>query len=175
MNMVKKISLLSLVVTLTVCFSIMNVDNAYGQGSPVYIGEYCWEGGGGFLRMGLTHMGGGHVSFSGLVTMAPNDWAMNGNLEIVGNSVLVTATESAALLGGTYVFSRVSNATLDLSTLDGTGHFMDMTWDGAEPFLDYYTIDLTYVDCGSDQSSDGVGKKEELIRFLRKYSSTPEE
>ena len=73
------------------------------------------------------------------------------------------------------MFSRVADATLDLSTMDGTANFIEMNWDGGVISLDHYSIDLTYVDCDSYQSSDGVDKREELIRFLRMYSTTPEE
>jgi hypothetical protein len=157
----------------SVGFGTMAVDNAYGQRGPVYLGEHCWEGGGGFLTLGLTHMGDGHVSFCGLASEDPFNWAMNGNLEVVGNSVVATSTEAATLLGGTYMFSRVGDVTLDLSTLDGTANFMDATWDGGVITLEHYSIDITYVDCGSDQSSEGVDKREELIRFLRKFATTP--
>jgi hypothetical protein len=153
----------------------MDVGNVYGQRSSVYLGEHCWEGGGGFLRMGLTHMGDGHVSFCGLVTETPAPWTMIGNLEVVDNSVLVTSTESATLYGGTIMFSRVADATLDLSTLDGTAHFLETTWDGVDITLEHYSFDITYVDCGLDQSSNEVDRREELIRFLSKYSTTPKE
>jgi hypothetical protein len=162
------------VVTL-VGFCTMNVDNVYGQGSPVYFGEHCWEGGGGVLTLGMTHMGDGHISFCGLATRDPYEWAINGNLEVVGNSVVMTSTEAATLLGGNFMFSRIADAALDLSTMDGTANFMEMNWNDGIISFDHYSIDLTYIDCGSDQSSDGVDKREELIKFLRMYSTTPED
>jgi hypothetical protein len=73
------------------------------------------------------------------------------------------------------MFSRVGNATLDLSTLDGTAHFMDTVWDNGVITHEYYSFDITYIDCSWDQSSSGVDKREELIGFLRMYSTTPEE
>jgi hypothetical protein len=175
MKSVKVITYLYLVIAVFTGYSMINVDNAYGQGSPVYLGEHCWEGGGGFITMGLTHMGDRHLSFCGLVTETEVPWAINGSFEVVGNSVLITSTESATLSGGTIVFARIADATLDLSTLNGTAHFMEMAWAGGDPFLEYYSFDITYVDCGTGLPSDGVDKRDELIRFLSKYSTTPEE
>jgi hypothetical protein len=175
MYSVKKITLLGIVIVMSVSFSMMNVDRAYGQGSPVYLGEYCWEGGGGFIRVGLTHMGEGHISVCGTASQTSFEWAVTGNLEVVGSIVLGTSTEAGTLYGGTYMFSRISDIVLDLSTLNGTANFMVMTWDDEVCSLDHYSFDLTYVDCETELSSDGVDKREELIRFLRLYSRTPEE
>ncbi len=175
MKSVKKISLPVLAFMAFVVFTTMNVGEAYGQGTPVYLGEHCWEGGGGFLRLGLTHMGDRHVSFGGLVTDDLSNWAINGNLEVVGNSILVTSTEATTSLGSSQMMSRVAEAVLDLATLDGTASFMEMTWEGGVGYLDHYSFDITYVNCGTGLPSDGVDKRDELIRFLSKYSTTPEE
>jgi hypothetical protein len=171
MYSVKKITLLGIVLVMSVSFSMMNVDRAYGQGSPVYLGEHCWEGGGGFITLGVTHMGDGHVSFCGL----SEDWTINGNLEVVGSSALITSTESGMFLGGAIVFSRIATATLDLSTLDGMAYFIETICENGVVTHDNYSFSLSYVDCGSDQSSNGVDKREELIRFLRTFATTPEE
>lgn len=174
MHSVQKMTLLGLVMVVSVGFSMMNVDEAYGQNTPRYIGEYCWLADGGFLRLGLTHQGDGHVSFAGLVTSAPYEWPMNGNLEVVGNEVLVTSTEALALGGGTSMMARVAEAVLDLTTLNGTAYVMEMSWDGIVCSLNHYEMALTYVPCETDESSEGADKREELIRFLRRYSTTPE-
>lgn len=147
MNLVKKITLLGIVLVAFVVFSAMNASEAYGQGSSVYLGEHCWEGGDGFIRIGMTHMGDGHVIGGGLATVTGADWAINGNLELVGDNVLLTHTESATLYGGTHVFSRVGNTVLDFETLNGTSHFMEMHWENNVCSLEYDFFDITYVDC----------------------------
>jgi len=174
MNSIKRITLLGFVVVALVGFTTMNVDRAYGEGSPVYLGEHCWEGGGGFITLGLTHMGDGHVSFCGRSGMT-SDWTINGNLEVVGNSLLITSTESGIFFGGAFVFNRVGTTILDLSTLDGMVYLIETNWEGGVISQDQYSFAVAYVDCGLDQSSGGVDKREELIRFLRMYSTTPEE
>ncbi len=174
MYSIKKITSFSFVIVIFVGFGMINVDEAYGQGTPVYLGEHCWEGGGGFLRLGLTHMGDRHASFGGLVTNDLSNWAINGNLEVVGNSILVTSTEATTSLGSPQMMSRVAEAVLDLATLDGTASFMEMTWEGGVGYLDHYSFDIIYVDCDTDMSQEGVDKREELIRFLRLYSTSSE-
>lgn len=171
---IKKITSLSFVIVIFVGFGMTNVDKAYGQASPVYLGEHCWEGGGGFLRIGLTHQGEGHVIGNGLASQAPYDWAVNGSLEVVGSNLLLTHTESATFEGGAYMFSRVGNTVLDFETLDGTAYFMEMNWENDVCSLDHYSFDITYVDCETGLSSGAVDKREELIRALRLYSTSSE-
>jgi hypothetical protein len=175
MKSANSISVLRIVFLAFIFLGTMSLGEAYGQGSPVYLGEHCWEGGGGFLRIGLTHQGDGHVIGGGLASDAGADWAVDGSLELVGDNLLLTHTESATLVGGTYVFSRVGNTVLDFETLNGTSHFMDMTWENNTCTLDHYSFDVTYVDCESGLPSEAADKREELKRLLRIYSTKPEE
>jgi hypothetical protein len=175
MHSIQKITLLGLVMVVSVGFSMMNVDEAYAQHNPRYIGEHCWVADSGLLRLGLTHQGDGHVSFCGLATWPPYDWAMNGNLEVVGDEVLVTSTEAVTMDGGTFMIARVAEAVLDLTTLNGTARFMEMNWDGTVCNLDHYEMPLTYMPCDRDEASDFSHKREELVRFLRSISQENEE
>ena len=164
-----KIALLGLVIVVSVGFSMMNVDKAYG--APRYLGEHCWEGGGAVMKLGMTLMGDGHVSFCGSSTCPLwGEYAISGNLEVVGNQVVATGTGAATSYGAATMMARVSQTILDFATLNGMMYIMDMTWDGTVCSLEHYSTPIYYVPCETDGSQDGADKKEELIRFLRSIS-----
>jgi len=156
-------------------FSSTNVDNAYCADGPLYIGEYCWETESSFVRLGFTLMGDRHFTCCGIAEQLGIEWAVNGNLEVVGDSVVMTITGAEVLDGGMTMYSTVSHVILDISTLNGTSNNMDMIWENGVCSLDHNSVILYSVSCGKSVSPDGVDKREELIRLLKKYSSTPEE
>jgi len=157
-------------------FSSTNVDNAYCMEGPLYIGEYCWETESAFVRLGFTLMGDGHFTFCGIVDQPGIDeWPVNGNLEVVGDSAVMTVTGASVLDGGVTMISTVSHLILDISTLDGTANNMDMIWEDGVCSLDHELSILNSVSCDKSMSPDGVDKREELKRILRKFATTPEE
>jgi len=154
----------------------MNVDNAYCAGNPVYLGEFCWDtSSGGFLRVGITHMGDRHLAFCGTISQDFVERTINGNLEVIGNNAVITFTDAETFSGGTVMTARVGDAILDISTLDGTAGIMVMRWEGGVASIDHDTDALFSVNCATSQSPDGVDKREELKRILKAFAATPEE
>jgi hypothetical protein len=163
------------VITL-VGFSIPNIDKAYCAGNPVYLGEFCWDtSSGGFLRVGITHMGDRHLTLCGTIAQDFVERTINGNLEVVGNSAVITFTDAETFNGGTIMTARVGDAILDISTLDGTAGIMVMRWEDGVTSIDHETDVLSSVDCDTSPSSDGVDKRVELKRIFRTFATTSEE
>jgi hypothetical protein len=156
-------------------FTTINVDNAYCVKHPVYLGEYCWQAEDGFLRIGITHMGDKHLFGCGSATGPAYKFAINGNFEVDGSSVLLTFTDSASFYEDTFMQSRVGNAILDIDTLDGKANFMVMKWENEACSLEHYSMDVTSVPCDGSQSRDGVDKIEKLKTLLKSFVTTPEE
>lgn len=165
-----------LCVVALVGFNSIDVENAYCADGPRYLGEYCWlTESGAILRVGITHMGDGHYSGCGTASQAGLEWNINGNLELIGDNVIVTFTDAMTYDGGTTMMGRVGDAVLDFPTLDGTANFMEMRWEDGVTSVNHTTEDLISVDCDPDLSQDGLDKREELIRLLKAYSKTAEE
>jgi hypothetical protein len=157
-------------------FSTIEVENAYCSDGPTYIGEYCWlTESGASLRIGITLVGDGHFSACGTASQAGLEWNINGNLELIGGNVVITFTDAVTYDGGATMMSRVGDAVLDLSTLDGTANFLEMRWEAGVTSVNHYSEGLTSVDCDPDLPQDGLDMREELIRFLKTYSKTTEE
>ena len=70
---------------------------------------------------------------------------------------------------------RVGQGVLDIDTLDGTAHLMDMTWEDGVSSLVHETDALYSVECDPGLVSDGVDKREELKRILRSFVTSQEE
>jgi len=157
-------------------FSTMNVDKAYCAGNPVYLGEYCWDtSSGGFLRVGITHMGDRHFTFCGTVSQDLGERTINGNLEVIGSNAVITFTDAETFNGDTTMTARVGDAILDISTLDGTAGIMVMRWEGDVTSITHETEVMFSVDCETNQSPGNVDKREELKTILRTFATKPEE
>jgi hypothetical protein len=167
-NTVKKYLLLGLLVVISTSFHKMNIDEAYCAVNPVYLGEFCWDtSSGGFLRIGITHMGDRHLTFCGTVSQDLGDRAIHGNIEVIGDNAVISFTDAETFSGGTDMTARVGDAILDISTLDGTAHSMVMRWEDGVASLDHETEVLHSVECGTSPSPDVVDEREELKRILR--------
>jgi hypothetical protein len=83
-----------------------------------YLGEFCWQGGGGgTARLAVTHMGGGHFLLNGKLIGIVTEPAV-GSAEVLGNNVYITLTTTGSDVIDTWAsFGRV---VLDLATLNGT-------------------------------------------------------
>jgi len=118
-------------------------------------------------------MGDGHFTGNGRVSGSGLEFAINGNLEVVGSSVVLTFTDAVTFFApDEYMTSRVGDATLDISTLSGTANFMAMVWENSASYIEHYSEGLTSVDC--EENPDGVDKRDELKRFFRQYVTTLE-
>lgn len=153
----------------------MSADNGYCAGNPVYLGEFCWDtSSGGFLRIGITHMGDRHLTFCGTVSQDLGDRAIHGNIEVIGNRAVITFTDAETFSGGTDMTARVGDAILDISTLDGTAHSMVMRWEDGVASLDHEMEVMVSVECNTSRSPDGVDAREELKRLLISFAVSQE-
>ena len=93
-----------------------------------YLGNFCWEvtsfndkGGPVLIKTGVTSIGDGHFILTGILT-SPTilGIAINGNAEIVGNTIYVSIIGSNISNGNSVVGSTTMNATLDLNKKSGT-------------------------------------------------------
>jgi len=110
-----------------------------GAGSPAeaaeYLGEICWSFAytdspiSGTVRLGVSHLGGGHYLLSGSQTWGTHQAPLHGSAQVIGETIELTLTmaESAALAssaanGGTPTYSVlviISHAVLNPLTLNG--------------------------------------------------------
>ncbi len=164
---------LSLCVIVFAGLSAVLVERACYAGN--YIGEYCWDGDdGSFTRVGITHMGDGHLLFSGSVT-DPGSGAVfpvHGNVEIIGTSAIMAIVASSRQEDT--VVSSVGTVVLDMSTLNGRSDVIITRYEGGNVYIDLETHDLFYTSCDSGITSNGLDKREELKRILYQYTTTIE-
>jgi hypothetical protein len=166
----------ALFVLMVTAVTMIPFGNACGQGTPLYIGEYCWEGDDdSFTRIGITLMGEGHFLFSGTVTDpgSGNNFPVHGNIEIDGTNVIMAAVASLTQNGT--VVSSVGNIVLDISTLDGTSDMIHQRYEGGLIILGHEAHDLYSVSCDGSAAADGIDKREELKKLLKKYSTLSDE
>ena len=156
-------------------FSMIDTQNAYCADGPTYLGEYCWlTDSGAILRIGITLVGDGHFLGSGTASQSGLEWNINGNLELIGGDVVITFTDALTISETNFMMSRVGDAVLDISTLDGTANFLEMNWENGVTSVTHFTDGLTSVECDVSSSQDGVDKRDELIRLLKEYTETTE-
>jgi hypothetical protein len=117
-----------------------------------YLGELCWhvekEGELIIVKLGVTHLGGGHYHLSGKTFEDGNlRHIVNGNAEIEGNNVLITLTGSDKDALEMNSFS--SHGILDISTLNGTWDMLnhEVEFPGLEIKTDYENYSLTFIPC----------------------------
>ncbi len=127
-----------------------------------YLGDFCWqsqtEDGIVIMKVGVSHMGGGHYLLAG--KMIKSDGTLhnivNGNAEIVGNNIYMTLVHSGKGTGAMWTGSVL--ATLDISTLNGTfeaiGHdrnYSDQPFVSGGIFIDsdtqHETGSVTFITC----------------------------
>lgn len=123
-----------------------------------YLGDFCWQSGDVIVKLGVSHMGGGHYLLAG--KMIKSDGTLhnivNGNAEIVGNNIYVTLVHSGN--GNGAMWTGTVLVTLDISTLNGTaegiGHdrnYSDQPFVSGGIFIDsdteYSTGSLTFISC----------------------------
>jgi hypothetical protein len=164
---------LSLCVVVFVGLSAVLAERACYAGD--YLGEYCWDGDdGSFTRIGITHMGDGHLIFSGSVTDpgSGGDFPVHGNVEIIETSAVMAVVASSKQEDT--VVSSVGTVVLDISTLNGTSDVIITRYEGGNVYIDLETHDLFSTPCDSGIDSDGSDKREELKRILHQYSTTIE-
>jgi len=102
--------------------------------SASYLGDFCWErDGGGLVRLGLTHMGGGHLQLNGWAdTSGPGQLTVVvGAGEIANDKLTLTlhfSGETEAI-----VWAGTGRAVLDAVTLDGTIELLEISHLRSDP------------------------------------------
>jgi hypothetical protein len=115
-----------------------------------YLGDYCWNfsnatyGTSGVLRLGVTHIGGGHLMCSGTFSVIKPfniQGPTYGNIEVIENKIRI----SLSLLGmrDGKVGTEMHSIALDPATLNGTETGIGVFYDAVELFEGT----LTYTTC----------------------------
>ena len=135
-----------------------------------FLGDFCWnyafEEGGGQLKLGVFHMGGGHFLLSGKVREGDSDFVLNGNAELIGGELVILLQSVGGGLGveipvpgseETQFVNVVGSATfsgsLDPETLGGEALIFEINTfeedpQGFETGLGYGgAVSLTQVEC----------------------------
>ncbi len=113
-----------------------------------YVGDFCWNfsspKASGVVRLGITHIGGGHFLCSGVFTVTKPgsmQFPTYGNAEIVGGQIYITLS-SAGIRNGV-IGNDMQKAILDPATLNGTVQLVGVYFDAVE----IGNGTLTYATC----------------------------
>jgi hypothetical protein len=121
--------------------------------AETFLGDFCWQinfqgsPGTGLLKLGVYEKEGGHFALYGTIFDGSATTPINGNAEIIDGQVLLTGLDS--IFTSPDIFSNVSNAALDLSTLNGSFSRMILEVDTAQTTFDVLFIlgTLTLISC----------------------------
>ena len=132
MHSLKKLKRLGVIVaTCALLLGIIPTQAAAGD----YIGDFCWRyaddrGGTGIVKLGLSHMGGGHFLCSGVTSAGDPvvyQTPIHGNVEVVGGEIqlnLILAGIRNGAMGIQMVKGRLNPSTLS-GTSESTGVYAD--------------------------------------------------
>jgi hypothetical protein len=99
-----------------------------------FLGDFCWNvvfpsepGFPAMVKLGVFEKDNAHFALYGTVDFGDGTGAINGNAEVVGGQILVTATEADVFVDvDPFVVASIIQATLDASTLGGTIHILEI-------------------------------------------------
>jgi len=85
-----------------------------------YLGDVCWQSGDVMIKLGVSYLGGSHFLLAGKMTNSDGTLhnIVNGNAEIVGNSIYGTLVHSGK--DSKAMWSGIIYIVLDSATLSGT-------------------------------------------------------
>jgi len=94
-----------------------------------YLGDFCFnfsdsKGDSGQMKIGVSHIGGGHYTFSGRVVMFtdPVTLSIMGNIELINNQLVMVFRSSDA--DATDLYTNNGVVYLDRQSLSGTGKYL---------------------------------------------------
>ena len=117
-----------------VMFALFNVAVVINASAGEYVGDFCWNFSStnngtqisGSVRLGINHIGGGHCTCSGILTVTEPillQFTTFGNLEILNGEIRVTLTNQGKRFddqGHYTVGIDMSTISLDPNTLNGS-------------------------------------------------------
>ena len=136
---------LLMVTTIIIGIGISNVE------AVEYLGDFCWEAGGGevILKLGILHIGDGHLLLSGkLFDKGHLKEVVHGNAEIEGSNLIATLNSSDK--DDKEIVTGTSHIIIDLSTLNATaeGIFHGYEYSNQLNETEHEGLDvLTFISC----------------------------
>jgi hypothetical protein len=117
-----------------IVIALFNIAVVINANAGDYLGDFCWNFSitnngspvSGTIRLGINHIGGGHCTCSGIITVttpASLQFTTFGNLELLSNEIRGTLTNQGKRFDnqGSYTVGiDMSTISLDPSTLNGS-------------------------------------------------------
>lgn len=99
------------------CLTGLYLQNVYASD---YLGDFCWQAKGGevILKLGVSHIGGGHYIVSGKLDEGTLRGPVHGNAEIEGENVYVTLVGTEK--DDDEISNQIYHIILNINTLNGT-------------------------------------------------------
>jgi hypothetical protein len=127
------------------------------QAVETFFGDFCWNatipsvpGFVSLIKLGVFQKDNAHYALYGTTDYGAGAAAINGNAEVVGGEILLTATEADVEIDSvSFVFGSIIQATLDASTLGGTFHVLEIeqNLNTEQLQLSGYTGTMTFITC----------------------------